>query len=75
MRILARVLLGLGVFLIIAGVLALAWAPGVVKKTGSMIASALVRSSGSSGTKSRTRSMSHRPSSIASTIEVSPTFA
>ena len=33
MRILARVLLGLGVFLIIAGVLALAWAPGVVKKT------------------------------------------
>ena len=33
MRILARVLLGLGVFLIIAGVLALVWAPGVVKKT------------------------------------------
>jgi hypothetical protein len=32
MRILARVLLGLGVFLIIAGVLAVAWAPGVVKK-------------------------------------------
>jgi len=33
MRVLARVLLGLGVFLIIAGVLAVAWAPGVVKKT------------------------------------------
>jgi hypothetical protein len=33
MKILARVLLGLGVFLLIAGVLAIAWAPGVVKKT------------------------------------------
>lgn len=33
MRILARVLLGLGVFLVIAGLLAVAWAPGVVKKT------------------------------------------
>ena len=33
MRILARVLLGLGVFLLVAGVLAIAWAPGVVKKT------------------------------------------
>lgn len=33
MRVLARVLLGLGVFLLIAGVLAVAWAPGVVKKT------------------------------------------
>ena len=33
MRILARVLLGLGVFLLVAGVLAVAWAPGVVKKT------------------------------------------
>jgi hypothetical protein len=33
MRVLARVLLGLGVFLVIAGVLAVAWAPGVVKKT------------------------------------------
>jgi hypothetical protein len=33
MRILARVLLGLGAFLVIAGVLAVAWAPGVVKKT------------------------------------------
>jgi Porin PorA len=32
-RILSRVLLGLGVFLVIAGVLALVWAPGVVKKT------------------------------------------
>ena len=33
MRVLARVLLGLGVFLLVAGVLAVAWAPGVVKKT------------------------------------------
>jgi hypothetical protein len=33
MRILARLLLGLGVFLIVAGILAVAWAPGVVKKT------------------------------------------
>jgi hypothetical protein len=33
MRVLARVLLGLGVFLVIAGVLAVAWAPDVVKKT------------------------------------------
>lgn len=33
MRVLARVLLGLGVFLVVAGVLAVAWAPGVVKKT------------------------------------------
>ncbi|HRD61768.1 MAG TPA: DUF3068 domain-containing protein [Nocardioides sp.] len=33
MKILARVLLGLGTFLIIAGILALVWAPGVVKKT------------------------------------------
>jgi hypothetical protein len=33
MRVFARVLLGLGVFLIVAGVLALTWAPGVVKKT------------------------------------------
>ena len=33
MRVLARVLLGLGMFLIIAGVLAVAWAPEVVKKT------------------------------------------
>ena len=33
MRVLARVLLGLGVFLLIAGVLAVAWAPGVVKQT------------------------------------------
>jgi hypothetical protein len=33
MRVLARALLGLGVFLIVAGVLALVWAPGVVKKT------------------------------------------
>lgn len=33
MRVLARALLGLGVFLIVAGILAVAWAPGVVKKT------------------------------------------
>jgi len=33
MRVLARVLLGLGVFLLVAGILAVAWAPGVVKKT------------------------------------------
>jgi hypothetical protein len=33
MRILARVLLGLGAFLLIAGVLAVAYAPGAVKKT------------------------------------------
>jgi Porin PorA len=33
MKILARVLLGLGAFLLIAGVLAVAYAPGVVKKT------------------------------------------
>jgi hypothetical protein len=33
MRVLARVLLGLGVFLLVAAVLAVAWAPGVVKKT------------------------------------------
>jgi len=33
MRVLARVLLALGVFLIVAAVLALTWAPGVVKKT------------------------------------------
>jgi hypothetical protein len=33
MRVLARVLLALGVFLIVAGVLALTWAPGMVKKT------------------------------------------
>jgi hypothetical protein len=33
MRVLARVLLGLGAFLLVAGVLASTWAPGVVKKT------------------------------------------
>jgi hypothetical protein len=33
MRVLARVLLGLGAFLLVAGILAVAWAPGVVKKT------------------------------------------
>lgn len=33
MRVLARVLLGLGVFLVVAGIIALTWAPGVVKKT------------------------------------------
>jgi hypothetical protein len=33
MKILARVLMGLGAFLLIAGILAVAWAPGVVKKT------------------------------------------
>src|SRR3954447_14473846 len=33
MRVLSRVLLGLGAFLLIAGILAIAWAPGVVKKT------------------------------------------
>lgn len=33
MRVLARVLLGLGVFLVVVGILAVAWAPGVVKKT------------------------------------------
>lgn len=33
MRVLARVLLGLGAFLLIAGILAVAYAPGVVKKT------------------------------------------
>ena len=33
MRVLARVLLGLGMFLVVAGVLAVVWAPGVVKKT------------------------------------------
>ena len=33
MRVLARMLLGLGVFLLVAGILAIAWAPGVVKKT------------------------------------------
>jgi Porin PorA len=33
MKVLARVLLGLGAFLLIAGILAVAWAPGVVKKT------------------------------------------
>ena len=33
MRVLSRVLLGLGGFLLIAGILAVAWAPGVVKKT------------------------------------------
>ncbi|MXG88538.1 porin PorA family protein [Nocardioides flavescens] len=33
MRVLARVLLGFGVFLVVAGVIALTWAPGVVKKT------------------------------------------
>ena len=49
--------------------------PGVERNTGSISARGLVRSSGSSGTKSRTRSMSQRLWSIASTIEVSPTFA
>ena len=33
MRVLARVLLGLGAFLLIAGILAITYAPGVVKKT------------------------------------------
>src|SRR3954451_20636320 len=33
MKVLARVLLGLGAFLLIAGILALTYAPGVVKKT------------------------------------------
>jgi hypothetical protein len=33
MRVLARVLLGLGAFLLIAGILAVSYAPGVVKKT------------------------------------------
>ena len=33
MRVLARVLLGLGAFLLIAGMLAVSYAPGVVKKT------------------------------------------
>src|SRR6185503_5415547 len=33
MKVLARVLLGLGSFLLIAGILALTYAPGVVKKT------------------------------------------
>jgi hypothetical protein len=33
MRILSRVLLGLGGFLLIAGILALTWVPGMVKKT------------------------------------------
>ena len=33
MKILARVLMGLGAFLLIAGILAVAWAPGMVKKT------------------------------------------
>ena len=33
MRVLARVLLGLGAFLLVAGILAFAWAPGMVKKT------------------------------------------
>jgi hypothetical protein len=33
MRVLARVLLGLGVFLLVAGILAVSWAPGVVKRT------------------------------------------
>jgi hypothetical protein len=33
MKVLARVLLGLGAFLLIAGILALSYAPGVVKKT------------------------------------------
>jgi hypothetical protein len=33
MKVLAKVLLGLGAFLLIAGILAVAWAPGVVKKT------------------------------------------
>jgi hypothetical protein len=33
MRVLARVLLGLGAFLLVAGILALTWAPGMVKKT------------------------------------------
>jgi Porin PorA len=33
MKVLARVLVGLGAFLLVVGVLAVAWAPGVVKKT------------------------------------------
>src|SRR3954471_13578406 len=33
MRVLARVLLGLGTFLLVAGILALTWVPGMVKKT------------------------------------------
>ncbi|HEX5087382.1 MAG TPA: DUF3068 domain-containing protein [Nocardioides sp.] len=33
MRVLARVLLGLGAFLLVAGILAVTWIPGVVKKT------------------------------------------
>ena len=33
MKVLARVLLGLGAFLLIAGILAVTYAPGVVKKT------------------------------------------
>src|ERR1700710_170121 len=33
MRVLARVLLGLGGFLLIAAILAVSWAPGAVKKT------------------------------------------
>jgi Porin PorA len=33
MRVLARVLLGLGVFLLVAGILAVTWVPGMVKKT------------------------------------------
>jgi hypothetical protein len=33
MRVLARVLLGLGAFLLVAGILAVTWVPGMVKKT------------------------------------------
>src|SRR5262245_7443363 len=33
MRVLARVLMGLGAFLLIAGLFALVWAPSMVKKT------------------------------------------
>ena len=33
MRVLARVLLGLGAFLLVAGILAVTWIPGMVKKT------------------------------------------
>jgi hypothetical protein len=49
--------------------------PGVDWKSGSSKANGLVSSSPRSGVKSRTRSMSQRSGSIASTAEVSPMFA
>lgn len=61
MRVLARVLLGLGVFLVVAGVLAVAWAPDVVKKTPLDVDTTTVYEGEAAKIDTATGAFDHRP--------------